>query len=296
MEVIRRKFWFLSVSALLIIASIVTIAVFGFRPGIDFSGGTLWQVRFEEPADRAEIEQFFLAEGGFTNVVVTEEGDDGKTFFIRAAEISEESRRALSVGLSEAVGPFEELEFETIGSAIGAELRSKAVIAFILVILGISLYIAFAFRKVSQPVASWKYGVITLLTLFHDALIPAGIVALLGRFRGIEVDINFIVALLVVMGFSVHDTIVVFDRIRENLKNFDSSRTDFNELVGRSVGQTMARSINTSLTLVFVLAALFVFGAPALRFFVVTIAIGTIVGTYSSICIASPLLTLWKRK
>jgi preprotein translocase subunit SecF len=164
------------------------------------------------------------------------------------------------------------------------------------VILGISLYIAFAFRKVSHPVQSWKYGLITLATLVHDTVIPAGLFAVLGRFAGVEIDINFLVALLLVMGFSVHDTIVVFDRIRENLRIGIGKQSSFEELVNTSVNQTMARSINTSLTLVLVLLALYFFGSAVLSYFILAILVGVIFGTYSSIFVASPLLTLWKRK
>ncbi len=188
-----------------------------------------------------------------------------------------------------------DLRFESIGPAIGGELRSKAYWAFLFVILGISLYIAFAFRKVSHPVSSWKYGIIPLVTLFHDAVIPAGLIAVLGVLRHVEIDTNFVVAILVVMGFSVHDTIVVFDRIRENLRLERSSKFDFGALVNKSVNETFARSLNTSFTLVLVLVALYIFGSASLQYFILTMLVGTIVGTYSSIFVASPLLTLWRQ-
>ncbi|MEK7641173.1 MAG: protein translocase subunit SecF, partial [Patescibacteria group bacterium] len=163
-----------------------------------------------------------------------------------------------------------------------------------LVLLAISLYVAFAFRKVSKPVSSWKYGIITLITLFHDALVPAGMFAVLGRLLNLEVDTNFVVAILVVVGFSVHDTIVVFDRIRENLRIAGSNVGDFSSLVNSSINQTFARSINTSLTLILTLVALYFLGPAALQYFVLTILVGVVMGTYSSIFIASPLLTVVK--
>ena len=175
------------------------------------------------------------------------------------------------------------------------ELRAKALWAFLGVILTISLYIAFAFRQVSRPVSSWKYGIVTLGTLFHDALIPLGLIAYLGHTRGEEINTNSIVAILVIIGFSVHDTIVVFDRIRENLRLEKSPSFNFSELVNRSMNQTMIRSLNTSLTLALTLAALLLFGPSNLFYFVLTILVGVVVGTYSSIFIASPLLTLWNR-
>jgi len=174
-------------------------------------------------------------------------------------------------------------------------LRKNAITAIIFVILGISLYVAFAFRKVYQPVSSWVYGLITLLTLFHDVVIPAGLLALLGHYARIEIDSNFVVALLVVMGFSVHDTIVVFDRIRENLL-LDRGKSVFAELVNRSINQTMARSINTSLTLIFVLLAIYFVGPASLHYFVLTLLVGVTTGIYSSIFVASPLLILWHNR
>ncbi len=303
MNIIGRKWFFLSASGVLVFASIAAILAFGFKPGIDFVGGTLWQVSVEDDSvARDDFSAFFRDELGIAEVVVTE-GDlflDGQatdaSFLIRFREISEADHQAYLGRLREQWSTLQELSFQTIGGAVGREVRNRAITAIMFVLVGISLYIAFAFRKVSRPVSSWKYGVITLLTLFHDALIPAGLTAIFGRYFNVEADINFIVALLVVMGFSVHDTIVVFDRIRENLRISGSGGDSFEDLVNRSVNQTMARSINTSLTLILVLIALYFFGAPALRHFVLVIAVGTIVGTYSSIFVASPLLTLWKKR
>ena len=303
MNIIGHKKIFLTVSSILVLASVVAIAVFGFRPGIDFAGGTLWQImRTDADLPRhlagqaqtdAETISIVLAGAGIENPIIAA-SDEG--FLIRMPEISEEKHQNLLNEMKSKLGKIEELRFETIGAAVGAELKNKAITAFVLVLVGISLYIAFAFRKVSRPVSSWKYGIITLITLFHDALIPAGLFAFLGYLSGVEVDTNFIVAILVVMGFSVHDTIVVFDRIRENLKVVGLSKKTFEELVNDSVNQTIARSINTSLTLVLVLIAMFFLGAPTLKYFVLVILVGTIAGTYSSIFVASPLLTIWKKR
>ncbi len=295
-NVIGHKRVFLSISGLLVIASVIVIAVFGFRPGIDFVGGTLWQIKFSDSAiSRETLAESLKTKLQREDAIITTEG--GGSFLIRTLEVSEADHQKYLEQIKTELGAAEELRFETIGAAVGGELRRRAIWAFVLVLLAISLYIAFAFRKVSRPVSSWKYGVITLVTLFHDALIPAGLFALLGRFLNVEMDTNFIVAILVVMGFSVHDTIVVFDRIREHLRvSGFGGKTDFNTLVNNSVNQTMARSINTSLTLILVLIALYFLGAPNLGYFVLTIGIGTIVGTYSSIFVASPLLTLWRKR
>jgi preprotein translocase subunit SecF len=296
MNIIGRKKIYLTISGAAVLASIAAIAVFGLRPGIDFTGGTLWQFSFSEGGvTRERTADFFRDELQIANAVITPEPSSG-SFLVRIPELTEEMHQDFSERIRLGLGNFEELRFETIGAAIGSEIRTRSITAFLLVLIAISLYIAFAFRKVSRPVSSWKYGAITLATLFHDAIIPAGLFAVLGVLRNVEIDANFIVAILVVMGFSVHDTIVVFDRIRENLNLRRSEREEFQSLVNTSVNQTIARSVNTSLTLVLVLVALSVFGAPSLRYFVLAIMVGTVVGTYSSIFVASPLLTIWKKK
>ncbi|MDP3901583.1 MAG: protein translocase subunit SecF [bacterium] len=286
MNIIVNKKIFLIISSLLVLASIVSMMVFGFRQGIDFVGGTLWQIEIQ--ASKEALLDVF------PEAIITQQSAS-ESYLIRLNTISEEEHQALLQQLNSQFGEINELSFESIGPAIGNELRSKALTALVLVLIGISLYIAFVFRKVSRPVSSWKYGLITLVTLFHDAIIPTGLLAVLGHFFNVTMDTSFIVAVLVVMGFSVHDTIVVFDRIRENLLRQKTPKFDFNLLVNDSINQTIARSINTSLTLVLVLIALYFLGAASLQYFVLTIIVGTIVGTYSSIFVASPLLTVWKR-
>lgn len=289
MQVIKNKYVFLTISGLLVAASIAALAVFGLKPGIDFSGGISWQLEFQEKVpSREQLDELF------PGAVITPQ-EEGR-FLLRLQEIGEQEKQELIEKLEKDFGKVEELQFQNIGPVVGQDLKKKAVWAFALVLLTISLYVAFAFRKVSRPVSSWKYGIITLVTLFHDALIPAGLYAALGLLFNAEVDTNFVVAILVVMGFSVHDTIVVFDRIRENLRRARIENLDFNKLVNDSVNQTMARSINTSLTLVLTLLALLFLGPATLQYFVLTILVGTLVGTYSSIFVASPLLTLWKGK
>lgn len=290
MNIIKYRKIFLSISGILVLASIIAIAVFGFQPGIDFAGGTMWQIRLaisDKGQATSEIKDFFESDLGVKNIMVFPAENNG--FLIRFGHISEEQHQQYFKSLKNKFGEVEELRFEGVGPTIGKELKSKAVWAIVMVMLGISLYIAFAFRKVSYPIKSWKYGVITLITLFHDVIIPAGLLAVLGRRFGIEIDTNFVVALLVVMGFSVHDTIVVFDRIRENLL-LQKTRLDLSVIINNSVNQTFVRSINTSLTLILVLLALFFFGPVALKYFILTILVGTTVGTYSSIFVASPLL------
>lgn len=270
-------------------AAVVFIIIFGYQWGIDFVGGTLWQLKFtQQTATVADLESYLKNDLRIENFMVTVD-TAGTIFMIRAEELKETDHQNYLNSLRSKFGEIEEFRFESIGPTISNELKNKAIIAFILTLFGISLYIAYAFRKVSYPVKSWKFGITTLICLFHDVLIPAGLYALLGHFKMIEVDTNFIVALLVIMGFSVHDTIVVFDRIRENLIVQKGKKLD--EIINISVNQTFARSVNTSLTLVLVLIALYLFGAATLSYFVLLILTGTVIGTYSSIFVASPLLT-----
>lgn len=289
-NIIGRKYIFLTISAVLVLASIIVFAVFGLKTGIDFKGGTLWQIRTS--VSENDIKSFFSSN--------LESGDlilfpaENQSYLLRLAVISEAEHQKYLGELKQKFSDVEELKFESIGPTIGGELKNKAMWAIVLVILGISIYVAYAFRKVSYPVKSWKYGIVTLITLFHDVAMPVGLFAILGWKLNIEVDTNFVVALLVVMGFSVHDTIVVFDRIRENLLN-QRGKENFSETVNRSINQTFARSINTSLTLVLVLVALLIIGPPSLKYFVLAILVGTITGTYSSIFVASPLLTIWHK-
>jgi preprotein translocase subunit SecF len=286
-NVIKNKYVFLTISGLLVAASIFSIYYFGLKTGIDFSGGVAWQLQFNENVPtREQILEVF------PDAIVTPQNDG--QFLLRLKTLTEAEKEKSLQDLTGKFGSIEELNFQNIGSVVGDDLRKKAIWAFVLVLVTISVYVALAFRKVSKPVSSWKYGVITLMTLFHDALIPTGLYAILGKFFNAEIDTNFVVAILVVMGFSVHDTIVVFDRVRENLKLSRVEKVDFDSLVNESVNQTLARSINTSLTLVLTLLALLFLGPANLQYFVLTILVGTVVGTYSSIFVASPLLTLWK--
>ncbi len=292
MNIIKHKAIFLTFSAILIGISIAAIAVWGFREGIDFKGGAL--LTFKSSDQSAEqIQAVFANDLKVSDARVTFDSQN-KNFFARLPETNEQRHQEISSTLKDKIAGYEELSFQSIGPSIGKELRKKSITALILVLIGISLYIAYAFRKVYRPISSWKYGWVTLITLFHDVIIPAGLLAILGHYKGIEIDTNFVVALLVVIGFSVHDTIVVFDRIRENLL-LDKGKTDFGTVVNDSINQTIARSINTSLTLVLVLLAMYFAGPVTLKYFVLTMLVGVTTGIYSSIFVASPLLHAWQR-
>lgn len=286
-----RKIWY-AFSLLIFIASLFAIFKFGLKQGIDFTGGALLEAEYAVKPDVIAIKQK-IDRLSLGNAVVQPSGD--KNIIIRMRDLSEaEHQKVLSAVLS--VGQGKEIRFDSIGPVIGKEMKKKSVTAMILVIVMIILYIAFAFRKVSQPVNSFYYGLMAVAALIHDVTLPAGVFAVLGHYYGVEVDTLFVTALLTVLGFSVHDTIVVFDRIRENLRN-SADKNNFEAVVGASVNQTIGRSINTSLTVILVLLAIFFLGGESTKYFSLVLLIGVSIGTYSSIFLASPLLvTLQKFK
>jgi preprotein translocase subunit SecF len=286
MKIIQRRKIYYFISGTMVIFALIFVVLWKFKYGIDFSGGSLLEIYLEK-FDRSQIEGVFK-EFGIENVSITTSAS-GKEVILRFKEIDEPTHQELVKKLKENASVVEELRFETVGPTIGKTFRQKAVSSIVGVLLVIALYIAFAFREVSRPVPSWKYGLITLVTLFHDIMAPIGLFSFLGHFYNLEIDSQFIIALLVVMGFSVHDTIVVFDRIRENLKKAQKEES-FEDIVNVSVNETIVRSINTSLTTMLVLFALYIWGPAILRSFVLTLLVGIGVGTYSSIFIASPLL------
>lgn len=293
MNIIGHKYIFLTISGLLVLASFISLAVFGLRPGIDFTGGSLLEARYKNAVPEiTEIKKVFEA-AGHGDVIIQPSG--GSVLLIRFAHVGEEEHQKIFVALKAQTGGggIEELQFTTIGPTIGAELKQKSFLALGLASLGIIVYLAYAFRNVSKPVSSWKYGLTAVLVAFlHDVPIPAGVFAILGHYRNVSVDTLFITALLTILGFSVHDTIVVFDRIRENLRKLKSVEP-YEATVNRSVNETIARSINTSLTVLLVLVAIFFLGGETTKYFALALILGIIFGTYSSIFVASPLLVIW---
>ncbi len=283
-NIISKKTLWVSISGVLIAASIVMVGMWGLKLGIDFTGGSLLEVKYLGVAPTVTEVEEKLA--GLNLKSLTAQPTEQNGMIIRFQDTSEETHQAILKELP----PHEELRFEAVGPSIGQELQRKAIIAILLVLLTISLYMAWAFRKVSRPVASWKYGVVTLISLFHDVVIVLGLFAFLGHFYGVEVNTPFIAAVLTVLGFSVHDTIVVFDRIRENLPR---SAQDFAGTVNASLNQTIVRSINTSITVMLVLAAIVFLGGATITHFALALLVGIFFGTYSSIFLASPLLVFW---
>jgi len=286
----HKKIWF-TISIILVGIAVLAIATYGFKESAELKGGTLWEFKVSgQNLSVADVQNELVNNLHIQDAEVNL-NNGNQSFLIRFGSINEPTHQQYIGELQQAWPSFQELSFQSISASVGTNLRNNSIIAILLVLIGISLYIAFAFRKASRPISSWKYGWVTLITLFHDVAIPAGMLAILGHFVNVPIDSDFIVALLVVMGFSVHDTIVVFDRIRENLLNH-RGKVPFSTIINDSVNQTLARSINTSLTLILVLLALYFVGPADLRYFVLTLLVGVTTGIYSSIFIASPALVV----
>lgn len=292
-RITQKKYWFFGLSSLILIPGIVFLALSGLKLNIDFTGGTIWELKFLQDRPSANVLEQKLNELGLASLTVQSSGDQGMT--VRSQTLDNDKRAEALKALNDTYAGVEELSFESVGPTIGKELQKRAITAVILVMIGIIFYITYAFRKVSKTtiIPSWVMGVAAVIALLHDLFIILGIFAFLGFFYQVEVGMLFVTALLTILGFSVHDTIVVFDRIRENM--LTGANQEFEITINEAINQTIARSLNTSLTALFVLTALYFFGGESIRWFVFAMIIGIIVGTYSSIFIASPLLVIWHR-
>lgn len=288
MFIIKYKKIFLSISLVLVMLSIGSLFVYKLPLGIDFKGGALTEITYTDARPDVEIINQDLAGNEILGgVLVQPEGD--KNVIIRTKNLTESERQVLISALN-STGSFTINNYTSIGPSVGRELKNKMITAIVIVSLIVILFIAYAFRGVSYPVKSWKYGIIAIITLLHDIAIPVGVFAILSRIYHAEVDTLFVVALLTVIGLSISDTIVVFDRIRENLKN--KKYPTFPETVGNSLKQVYTRSINTSLTVIIVLVALSIFGPSTTKVFALMMTAGMFFGAYSSIFLASPMLVL----
>lgn len=357
MNIIKNRKIYFSISFLFVFLSVVAVAIFGLKLGIDFTGGSLLDISVDKriTSSVVEIESILTSKKEGQNpllesVKVQPTNDNG--FFIRFKSVTEEEHQkilgllntelakklpkeesdsantnntsasstpedfgisgisavdsqgnpvnidvvaespTITIGAGEQA--ISELRFESIGPIIGEELKAKTIKAVLIAIIVIALYIAWAFRKVSEPVSSWKYGISAIIALVHDVTIPTGIFAVLGHFYGVEIDILFITALITILGYSVNDTIIVFDRTRENLV-LDHRKHDFESIVERSVNETIRRSVFTSVTVFLILLAIYLFGGESIKNFILALMIGVVFGTYSSIFLASPLLVVWEK-
>lgn len=288
----RSKIWF-TVSGALVVAAIAAIAVYGLNFGIDFTGGSLMEVTVSEAATSEAVKASITELGHETIVQST---SNANQYILRLPTLDREQHDAVIAKLSESLAPVTEERFESIGPVIGEALRKKTTTSVIVVLVLILLYVAWSFRQVSKPVSSWKYATLVMSTAVHDVIIPLGAFAVLGHFYGYQVDTAFIAAMLTIMGYSINDTIVVFDRTRENLTHARHSDESFASIVNRSVNQTFARSINSSMTPLLAMLGVLIFGGESIRPFATAIVIGIVAGTYSSIFVASPLLVAWNKK
>jgi preprotein translocase subunit SecF len=286
--------YFFVIPAFFSVVALIAIALWGLQPGIDLKGGSLLQVGYPDGRPEQALLQETVDTLGYGEVRVQPTNE--KDYILRQRELTQEEKQALDEKLA-MFGNVEEVQYNSVGPSIGQELMAKAWWAIGMITLLTILFIAFAFRGVSKPVASWKYGVVAIVTLMHDILIPVGLFAYLGHAHGAEVGVLFIVALLTILGISINDTIVVFDRIRENLHlNIVKGKTEvFTDLVWRSITQTFTRSINTSVTVIVVLLALYFVGPDATKDFALTLIVGMVAGTYSSIFLASPMLIMLQK-
>jgi len=291
MDIVGKRRLFLTISGVATAICLVSILLFGFKLSIEFTGGSKLEVAAtdNQPVDVNKLKAVFVKQK-IKVVTITKNSDTDVT--VRTDTITDAQKNRVLAGAMENKINIKEKSFDTLGPVIGGETRNNALKAVALAIVAITLYIAFAFRQVSKPVSSWKFGISAIIALVHDVLIVVGTFSLLGLLFGIEVDVLFITAVLTIMGFSVHDTIVVFDRIRENLiKNVHNN--SFEHVVNQSFNETLARSLNTSLTVILVLFALLLFGGASIKWFIVAFLVGIITGTYSSIFIASAVLVEW---
>ncbi len=313
MKIIHYRKLFVLIGAIIVCVAAAIVLSLGLKPGIDFTGGSLTEVRYGEVPQKTEVESTLLQSGFDGSDVRQSTGELGTSYIVTTKTLTIEEQKNLEEKLVTIGTDATVIRNTSVGPVIGAEMKSKAIWAIGAVLAVIILYVAFAFVGIGKPVSSWVYGSMTVLVLFHDILVPIALMSLLGYFWGLEVDVLFVTALLTILGYSVNDTIVIFDRVREKLIQYRTEhRTkvvqvggidreevtytltkSFEEIVGMAVNDTMARSINTSLTVLFALLALYFFGSVVTQTFALVLIAGVIAGAYSSIFIASPLLVIY---
>ncbi len=286
MRFMRLRWLYFLISAVVIIPGVVSLVMFGLKPSIDFTGGTLLELRFSKKIEAARFEEIknTAKEKGFEIASIQSSGEN--TILVRTKPISKDEASTIKSALAEKLEEMpEELRFETVGPSLGKELLVKTIIAIILAAGFIMLYVARQFKNA-------KFGICAILAMFHDSLVILGTFSLLGHFFGVEVDTLYVTAVLTILSFSVHDTVVVYDRIRESQKYLGN--VSFESLVDKAVTETLSRSLNNSLTIIFMLIALWLLGGETVKWFVFALLIGTISGTYSSTFTAAPLLVVWE--
>ena len=287
MQIVKYRKIYISISTILLIGSAFSLGILGLRLGIDFTGGSLMEIEFlsERPSSQIIQEKLIDLDLGQISFQPTSE----KGLIIRLKDVDEKTHQQIleNIGLN----TIEEKRFESIHSLIGAELKRKAIWAIILALIAIILYIAWSFRKISRPFASWQYGLMAIIALFHDVFITIGLFSLISHFIEIEIGLPFVAALLTILGYSVNNSIVIFDRVRENILR--TNWTEFSEVIDTSINQSLTRCLNTALTTLLVLLAIFFLGGETIKYFSLALITGIVIGTYSSIFITSPLMVSW---
>jgi len=290
-NIIGKKYWYFLISLVVIIPGIVSLILFGLNLSVEFTGGSNLTFAFPNKVSNKELSQISKV---FTQnkIKIQDITASGNQVLIKSQPVDQNQDLLITSEIKTNLGNFQQQSYETIGPTIGAETLQNAIYALIVASILIVIYITWSFRSVPKPTSSFRFGVCAIIALIHDVLVLIGLFSIFGHFFGVEIDSLFVTAVLTVIGFSVHDTIVVFDRIRENLRRVGGE--NFGEVVNDSILQTLDRSLNTSLTVVLVLFALLIFGGETIRWFVVALLVGVISGTYSSIFNASPLLVVWQ--
>ncbi|MCC7360835.1 MAG: protein translocase subunit SecF [Anaerolineales bacterium] len=293
LDIVKRRYWYFGLSLLIIVPGLIALILWGLPLAIDFTGGSLVEMRFDQPTQAVTAEAITAAYTAhdFPDTIIQNSADN--VFVVRSRTLDADTQAGILADLQAQFGPVTVLTAETVGPSVGAEIAQSAALAVGAAAVGVLLYIAYAFRGAGAQHA-FRYGVAAIIAMLHDVLVVVGSAAIFGKVFGWEVDALFLTALLTVVGFSVHDTIVVFDRIRENLVVY--RRLDYETVVNHSIVQTLDRSINTQLTVMFTLLALTLFGGVTIRHFVLTLLIGVLSGTYSSIFNAAQLLVVWENR
>lgn len=292
MNIIGKKYWYFAISLLLVIPGIISLMLFGLNLSIDFTGGSRLEYQVSNKSSQIKNDEIkkIIEEQKIPVGSIQTAGKD--SFLIRTKPLNQTQHQTIKKSLSKKYPGIKETSFQTIGPIVGQETTINAVKSIVVASVLIVLYIAWSFRKVPRPASSWRFGICAVVALIHDVLVVLGLFSILGHFFRVEIDSLFITAVLTVIGFSVHDTIVVFDRIRENLVRMPGN--SFEKIVNESIIQTLGRSLNTSLTVLVVLFAMLLFGGESIRWFVVALLVGIASGTFSSIFNAAPLLVVWE--
>lgn len=275
------------------IPGILSLVVWKLPMGIDFKGGSMMEVKFDTKPEQGSLEEKMRAYENVSGLSIT--SSEGDSYIVKMLAVEDSTHKKILENLKTDFGNVTEKQYQSVGPSVSSDLTKKAIIAVVLASLLILCYLAYAFRKVAQPISAWRFGTTAIIALVHDLVITVGVFSILAHYFNYEIDSSFITALLTVMGFSVHDTIVVFDRLRENLsKHRVENAHEFEEVADHSIQQTLNRSLATSLTVIFTLSALAALGGSSIRPFVLTLLVGIGIGTYSSIFTATPLLVVWQ--